>query len=205
MDNLKVKEGHYLSDSYDSKGRFASYWHQINEILILQPTSVLEVGVGNGFLSEYLRKRGVTLTTVDFDERLKPDVVGSVLNLPFEDQEFDVVVCYQVLEHIPYNDLTIALGELRRASKRKVIISLPDVTPKATLHLRLPMICNRGIVLSLPLEIHQHVFDGQHYWEIGKKNSPLRIIAETIRKAGFTIERTYRVYEFPYHRFFVLR
>jgi len=50
-----------------------------------------------------------------------------------------------------------------------------------------------------------HNFDGEHYWEIGKFGYPLKKIVEDIQRAGFEVKKTYRVLEFPYHRFFVLR
>jgi len=50
-----------------------------------------------------------------------------------------------------------------------------------------------------------HKFDGEHYWEIGKAEYPLSKIINEIQKAGFKIEKTYRVFENPYHRFFILR
>jgi len=47
-------------------------------------------------------------------------------------------------------------------------------------------------------------FDGEHYWEIGKEGYPLQKVMDEMRRAGFKIEKTYRVFEHPYHRFFVL-
>ena len=35
----QVEPNHYFSKSYDSKERFISYWHQINEIIKLNPKS----------------------------------------------------------------------------------------------------------------------------------------------------------------------
>ncbi len=35
-------------------------------------------------------------------------------SLPFGDTAFDVVTCFQVLEHFPYRDFTKALEELHR-------------------------------------------------------------------------------------------
>jgi hypothetical protein len=50
-----------------------------------------------------------------------------------------------------------------------------------------------------------HKFDGEHYWEIGKKNYPLNKIINDINLSGFTILKTYRIIEFKYHRFFILK
>lgn len=49
-----------------------------------------------------------------------------------------------------------------------------------------------------------HKFDGEHYWEIGKTGYPLDRITNNIKKKGFNIERTYRIFENLYHRFFIL-
>ena len=50
-----------------------------------------------------------------------------------------------------------------------------------------------------------HKFNGEHYWEIGKAGYPLSKIIMDIQRAGFKVEKTYRVFEFPYHRFFILK
>ena len=50
----------------------------------------------------------------------------------------------------------------------------------------------------------KHKFDGQHYWEIGKISYTLKKIIKDLRSSGFEIKKTYRVFEFRYHRFFSL-
>ena len=99
----KMSKTSYFLPQYDYKGRFISYWHQINEVIKLKPKSILEVGIGNGLVANYLKQRNYNVVTLDIDPNLNPMVVGSVLNLPFHDQTFDVVTCFQVLEHLPYN------------------------------------------------------------------------------------------------------
>jgi len=47
-------------------------------------------------------------------------------------------------------------------------------------------------------------FDGEHYWEIGKAGYPLREVMNEMRSAGFKVKKTCRVFEIPYHRFFIL-
>jgi len=52
----------YFKKDYDSKARFASYWHQIQETLDLAPKKVLEIGKGSGFVSRYLKEKGATVS-----------------------------------------------------------------------------------------------------------------------------------------------
>ncbi len=61
----QVKRDHSYKITYDTKERFCSYWCQIHEVLSLNPGEVLEVGIGNGFVSRYLRDRGVNVITLD--------------------------------------------------------------------------------------------------------------------------------------------
>jgi 2-polyprenyl-3-methyl-5-hydroxy-6-metoxy-1,4-benzoquinol methylase len=97
----QVEPSHYRGLDYNTKGRWASYWHQISEVLDVSPASCLEVGVGAGYVRHALQENGVTVTTVDIDPRLGVDRVGDVSALSCADGEFDVVLCAQVLEHVP--------------------------------------------------------------------------------------------------------
>ena len=203
--NMKVDPEHYFNEEYDVKGRFVTYWHQINEVKTLNPKDILEIGVGNKFLSKYLKDRGFKITTLDIEAKLYPDVVGNVLTIPFSNGSFDVVTCFELLEHLPYSDFQKGLKELRRVSKLHVIMSLPDVTAVYRFHIELPRIKPIRKMIRHPFpRTSIHTFNGHHYWEIGKKNYPLRKIEQDIKHTGFTIRDTYRVFEFCYHRFFLL-
>jgi len=202
----QVEPSHYFDKTYDSKKRIISYWYQTKEIIDLEPENVLEIGIGNGFVSQYLRNRKINIMTLDIDERLKPDIPGSILDIPFADGSFDTVASYEVLEHIPYNDVKKALFEIYRVSQKHAIISLPDCTLVYRFCLSIPQIGMINKLIPLPrLKGPQHVFDGQHYWEIGKAGYPLNKILNDIQKTGFDVERTYRLFENPYHRFFILK
>lgn len=202
---LQVSPDHYIDPTYDSKERFISYWHQLNEIVSLNAREVLEIGIGNGFVSNYLRGKGIKIKTFDIDKRLNPDVVGSVLKIPFFDEIFDVIACYEVLEHLPYSNFRESLKEMSRVSRKSVILSLPDVTTVYRINIELPRIRSIKRLINHPFHRPaQHVFDGEHYWEIGKTSYPLKRIEFDIRQSGLNIIKTYRVFEFYYHRFFLL-
>jgi len=204
--NLQVKPDHYYNIDYDTKERFCSYWHQIQEILLLKPSEVLEIGVGNGFVSKYLKERGINIVTLDIDKRLKPNTAGSILNIPFQDKSFQVVACYELLEHLPYKYVAKALSEIARVSKQHVILSMPDVNRVYRIYIHIPKIGEIRKLVPLPrIKKPTHKFDGEHYWEIGKAGYPLKRIIDDIQKTGLQLEKTYRVYEIPYHRFFILR
>lgn len=204
--NMQVEPDHYFNEVYDSKERFISYWHQINEIIKLNPKLVLEIGIGNGFVSEYLKKRKLNIITLDIDRRLNPDIVGSVLNMPFSDNSLDVVACYELLEHLSYDYFHKVLSELFRVSNSHAILSLPDASKVYRVNIQVPKIGELKKLIPLPERKKPiHKFDGQHYWELGKAGYPLTRIVSDIQRAGFTVEKTYRVFELPYHRFFVLR
>ena len=202
---VSVVPNHYFSVSYNSKGRFCSYWHQIDEIISLKPSSVLEIGIGNKFVSNYLKEYGVNVVTFDIDIRLNPNIVGSVLFLPFAENSFDVIVCYEVLEHIPYKYFRKALFEIYRVVNSKVVISLPDIERCYKIHFKFLKRVEVKKYIEVPRRNKPiHKFDGEHYWEIGKQGYSLNRICQEIVESGFRIKRTYRVFENTYHRFFVL-
>jgi SAM-dependent methyltransferase len=94
--------------------------------------SVCDVGCGTGALLRRIQS-GVPnlqrLTGVDFviDDAGKLDgidyVAAMVEKLPFEDGEFDTVICTHVIEHVlEYRE---AIAELRRIAKKRLIIVVP--------------------------------------------------------------------------------
>ncbi len=203
----KISAPHYFNKNYDSKERFCSYWHQIDEILSLYPAEILEIGTGNGFVRNYLKRKNIQTTALDTDFRLQPDVAGSVLRIPFKKQTFDLLSCCQVLEHLPYASFAAALEEIYRVSRKYALLSLPDITTVYRIDIELPGL-SKAIKKLMPHPFPRppvHRFDGEHYWEIGKKDYPVKRIQKDIRSSGFRIIRTYRVFEFYYHRFFVMK
>ncbi|MEK7630441.1 MAG: methyltransferase domain-containing protein [Patescibacteria group bacterium] len=201
----KESPDHYDA-KYDSKRRFVSYWYQIGEVLKCKPARVLEIGIGNNFVARYLREKGLDVTTVDHDERLHPDVVADIRSLPFEDRVFDVVTAYEVIEHLEYKDFPSVLKELARVSSKKVIISLPDATRVGRIEFPIPGVTKIQLLVTVPLFPRSHSFTkGGHFWEIGKKDYPLSRVLQTMKDSGLILESTYRVYENPHHRFFVLK
>jgi SAM-dependent methyltransferase len=199
--DVQVEDGHYVTAKYCNPGRFAGYGHQVREVLLTKPRSVLEIGPGNGTVTYVLRQAGLDVTTLDFDAGLEPDVVGSVLELPFEADSFDTVMCCQVLEHLPADDLLPALRELARVARMSVVMSLPDASPHFYLEACAPGLGRRRLRFSMPKRGAAR-FDGQHYWEIGRGMSRADV-RRAMAVAGLAVSKDFRVQEYRHHHFFV--
>lgn len=195
---------HY-HDEYDSVERFASYYKQVEYLLGCGATKILEIGVGNGLVSDYLKKKGLNVVTTDIDIGLEPQVTSALPHLPFSEDSFDAVLCAQVLEHLPFEKLDEALTELARVAKRFVIISAPNSSWYLKIMIKLS---NKIPALKLFIPIrrfigYKHEFDGQHYWELGRKGTSVTIFRRKLRNY-FEICNEERVFENPYHHFFLL-
>jgi ubiquinone/menaquinone biosynthesis C-methylase UbiE len=198
---IQVAPSHYTRGAYDTRERWMSYWQQAHEVLRSHPAEVLEVGVGNGTVAAYLRAAGVDLTTVDFDQALQPDVVADVRGLPFEEDSFDVVLCAEVLEHLPFDEVPLALAQLARVARRRAVISIPVFGRAFRLSVRIPPFAGRQWSWHLPAR-HSFSFDGQHYWEMGATNYRRRKVLSVFERY-FMIERRYVAPENPYHYFVI--
>ena len=205
MHDIQVKDGHYNFLKYMDEYRWISTYKQIEEIEALKPKSLVEVGIGTGFFGNTMKFLRYNYTSVDFDKNLNPDVVASVLDLPFKDDHFDISVSFQVLEHLEYKDFIPAIKELQRVSKKNVIISLPDTRKVWMYNIYIPKLGNFEFNIPRPqFSPQEHKWDGEHYWEISKKNYPLSRILTDIENVGFKVLNTYRVQKNPFHRFFIL-
>lgn len=205
----QVDVSHYEFKKYISKKRWSSMWHQIDEVLALKPESILELGPGPGVFKALCENFGMRVKTLDIDSHLKPDFIASVLDMPFEDDSYSVVCAFQMLEHLPYEDSMKAFSEIVRVAKKQVIISLPDANKVLRFCFDLPRIGEFNI--HFPIIFYnnrKHIFDGEHYWEINKKGYSLSRVMGDIKAlselSGFSLQKSYRVPEFPYHRFFLI-
>lgn len=193
----------YSFKRYIHKGRWVSYWHQVSSVLELEPKSVLVVGPGDGIVVDVLKKQIGKVKTFDIEKELNPDIVGSVNNIPLPDNSFDVVLCAEVLEHLPFEKFEKCLSELRRVAGKYVVLSLPHFGPQIKLNFKIPMIKEVRIAVKIPLPL-KHNSGGAHYWEIGKRGYPPKKIRAMIEKY-FTIVDEFIPLENQYHHFFVLK
>ena len=115
------------------------HWHRYAWALPwIQGRDVLDVACGEGYGSHLLSQEAASVTGVDLDPATISHAtekytranlsfqVGDVLNLPLEDDAFDVVVCFETIEHVA--DHARLMMEFRRVLKPDglLLLSSPD-------------------------------------------------------------------------------
>lgn len=94
---------------------------------------ILNIGVATGATSEMLSVFG-NVVSLEYDKECYeftkskiqlPIILGSILDLPFENQKYDLVCAFDVIEHVQNDDL--AISEMKRVCKSSgfVCVTVP--------------------------------------------------------------------------------
>ncbi len=115
-----------------------AFEHALDELVRqAAPTSVLDVGCGEGVLTaRWAEQLGSSpVVGIDLDDpklrrewemRSRPNLefrTSSAENLPFPPDQFDLAAAIEVLEHVPDPERTVA--EMARVARRHVLVSVP--------------------------------------------------------------------------------
>lgn len=89
----------------------------------------LDVGCGRAEVVRKAREMGIEAVGCE----IVPDlcdgeivVHGCLDGLPFDDQSFDYVTCYDVVEHLPTEDVDKAISELLRVTRKVLLVTTTD-------------------------------------------------------------------------------
>jgi SAM-dependent methyltransferase len=145
----------------------------------LRPDTFLDAGCGEGFVAAMLHRQlpGVKITGFDFNpvsvdvaRRMVPGatfLTASIFEIPFDDDAFDVVGCFEVLEH--QTDPAPALRELARVARNAVVLSVPHE----------PYFCLANLARGKNLQVRPRGSDPDH-----KQFWTRRAFGEFVTKSG---------------------
>jgi len=201
----------YFSDAYFDKYQLFTLSEQINLLYrytkLIKNPKILEVGKGNGFVSDFFKNADFYFKTFDINKNLNPDIVGNIIELNrLIDFKPDLILCSEVLEHIEFDFFEKSLQELSLASNNLVIITLPEFKKffGLNLQIRIPKFNVFSIPLFVKIRANKNLGDG-HFWEIDyDRNSARKNVEKMLKKYFIIIEKGY-FHTNPYHNFYVLK
>ena len=130
----ETQRNNVLSPSTLSLERHRLLWLYLNEqtdfFTSKEKKKVLHFAPEQAFYKLFRNQKNIDYTTTDLFSPLA-DVKADICNLPFEDNQYDVILCNHVLEHIP--DDTKAMQELYRVLKPggMAILQIPQDLSRA--------------------------------------------------------------------------
>lgn len=127
---VESKKSNYKDYDWD---RLKNYFRTTAKHIVdkFKPSTSLDVGCAKGYLVNSLVELGVDSRGIDPSKyalsNVHPNIkdkflLGMAQSIPFPENHFDVVTCFDVLEHIPKKDISNVLKEMLRVSKQWLVI-----------------------------------------------------------------------------------
>lgn len=184
---------------YQHRQRIDNIKNILDRLGIASNDRILDVGCGSGIyltlmaersknvVGVELSKEGIERSQVIFDEMGLKDRIhilrGDAMNLPFQGGSFDVVLCTEVLEHLP--DPSKGALEIQRVLKKggMALISMPNLISIFWLFNRIN--AEAGRISGVTTDIDPHM--KYPFWKI----------EGILRKAGFDVKAVRGTYMIP--------
>jgi len=189
--NIKNKLAEFLYNSpleisINMKLRYAPVVARLKKLRMQNKNlKVLEVGSGSKGVTRFF-KYPVVGMDIEFQKyknrHLKEITSSATQRFPFKDNEFDVVIAVDAIEHIPENKRLKSLQEMIRVSKKYIMITCPCKLTKWDKRVMEKWPKNSATYLNVKEHIDCGIPDGKK-------------IEDAFR--GCRIEREYGMHSFP--------
>ena len=120
-----LRERHLVWD-LDTALRYLAIVNYIKK-RVSSDSILLEVGSGSCGVCQFFKKDIFGLDIYfepPISKYLKP-AIGSSINIPFKDSQFDVVICFDMLQYLQSDEQKQAISELIRVGRQTIVIGLP--------------------------------------------------------------------------------
>ena len=215
--NKKYNDQFKLSGNfYFDKLDFISwnrYYYVIKSFQQKKINSVLEIGSGDYIVKSIIEPYVKSYDTLDINDNMKPDYLGDIRN--YNDRlknKFDLIIITDVLEHIPFDDVGIALNNMSQylTSKGRIILTVPhrktwfsffssiNLSPKmfsVKNGLLSPKAFYRNFIIRKPW------IDPHHCYEIGISGVTIKMFDKKITDNNFNIIKSKAI---PYVNLWVI-
>lgn len=175
------------------------YFYLLKTIQQQNPGTILEIGAGNHVLKNCTNHPNYL--TMDLNKNLNPDFLCDIRDFQLGLQNrIDCIVCTEVLEHIPFEDVPKAVYNLLLYLREngRVLIMIPYKKPYAAIS---TPINPTPFTITIPKFRNLKVTDPYHYWEIGLEGIKIKDIETIYRNLGAKIMQYKYI---PYHAYWIL-
>lgn len=181
--NWKERKAIYNEEYYDGdlEGHYRDWWWTDFAVWgprarvvyeAFRPESVLVCGCAKGSLVKFLRgvygidAKGFDLSSYAIESTPYKDISDYLLvhdlavePLPYDDHEFDVVTCYDFIEHNDNDHIQFVVSEVARVAKRIILIRSPMVNLNEQRSAELIQ-----LTLGLPYKQRDRILKSNGYW-----------------------------------------
>lgn len=112
----KLENGNLLCPICGSLPRTRRLWKLLNEKFLRDGISVLDFSPSRSIYRKLKKNPNINYFSTDFENEFLADYHFDITNIDEEDDSFNLILCYHILEHIP-ND-SKAMSELYRVLKK---------------------------------------------------------------------------------------
>lgn len=131
VDAEKIYSKEYENAIYRMGGQ--RYEHAVKQIGQWKKGRLLDIGCGRGEILDFAEGKGFEAKGTEIVEELidnKRVLKGYTHELPFENNSFDYVTCFDVIEHILPENTAKTFGEIDRISTRAILLSIANYPSK---------------------------------------------------------------------------
>ena len=192
---MKIKKPYFDANwinKLESRMLWNFYWTQqkIMEPYVRKDPALVEMGVGSGFCSNYLKSRGYDIQTIDIDADKNPDVVCDATNWEPE-KKYNGFLAFQVFEHMPFEVFEKTIKNISKSEIEYLYISVPYNKMSKKIIFRgnfyLAKLGDFDLDIRWPFWGKAAISNKSHLWELGDGEITRQKYYDVFLNAGYKL------------------